>query len=258
MTTAIAPRRVAGTGVTGVAARAGLALGASGLLLLAAGPLGWRLGWLHYRVGLLTLLPWGGYLGVAAMAVSILALAASLARGHRRELVFAAFGLALGAVAAYFPWHWSNQQGIAPRVNDVTTDLDNPPSLAFAEPLRKAEEGNPVAYDAAQRAAVQQKSYPDIAPVMLGLPPAAAFERALAVATAKRWTIVAADRAAGIIDAYDKSFWFGFTDDIAIRVTAAETGSRIDMRSGARQGRSDFGVNAARVRGFLAALKAQP
>ena len=71
-------------------------------------------------------------------------------------------------------------------------------------------------------------------------------------------SIVKADPQAGVIDAYDKSFWFGFADDVAIRVTATDNGSRVDIRSGSRQGRGDFGVNAARVRGFLTALKTQP
>jgi uncharacterized protein (DUF1499 family) len=94
---------------------------------------------------------------------------------------------------------------------------------------------------------------------MLSVPPAQAFDKALAVAKAKGWTILHADKQAGIIEGYDKSLWFGFTDDVAIRVTAADPGdhsrSRVDIRSGSRQGRGDFGVNAARVRGFLAALK---
>src|SRR5438477_12256128 len=44
-------------------------------LLLAAGPLGWRAGWWHYRVGFFTLMPWAAYCGLAAMAVALAALA---------------------------------------------------------------------------------------------------------------------------------------------------------------------------------------
>jgi uncharacterized protein (DUF1499 family) len=69
------------------------------------------------------------------------------------------------------------------------------------------------------------------------------------------WTILAADPQAGRIEASQQSFWYGFTDDIVIRVAAAGSGSRIDIRSSARHGRSDFGVNAARVRRYLAALR---
>jgi len=69
------------------------------------------------------------------------------------------------------------------------------------------------------------------------------------------WTIVAADEAAGRIEASERSRWFGFTDDIIVRVTASGSGSRVDVRSSSRLGRSDFGVNAARVRAYLAELR---
>ena len=70
------------------------------------------------------------------------------------------------------------------------------------------------------------------------------------------WTIVAADDAAGRIEASDRSRWFGFTDDIVVRITPSGSGSRIDLRSSSRLGRSDFGVNAARIETYLAALRA--
>jgi uncharacterized protein (DUF1499 family) len=238
------------------AAVLGFALAIIALLLLAAGPIGWRAGWWHFRVGLLTLLPDAGYAGAAAAVISVLALiigARTIARGG---IVLAVLGLLIGGAAAYFPLHWNSERGVYPRLNDVTTDADNPPSLAFAEAMRQGEHGHPVAYGGAKVAEVQHKSYPDIKPAILDLPPAAAFKRALAAATAKGWTIVKADPATGSIDADDRSRWFGFTDDIAIRVSQAGEGSRVDIRSASRQGRSDFGVNAARVRGYLAALGA--
>jgi uncharacterized protein (DUF1499 family) len=67
---------------------------------------------------------------------------------------------------------------------------------------------------------------------------------------------VASDSTDGRIEASDRSFWFGFTDDIVIRIAASDTGSRVDVRSVSRVGRSDFGVNAARVRAYLAKLRA--
>ena len=236
---------------------AALLLAIAALIMLGLGPLGWRAGWWHYRLGLQTLMPDAAYVGLAAMAVALLALILAATRTiARRTAVFALIALLLGGVAAYFPWHWSNQRGVYVTLNDVTTDIDNPPSLAFAEQMRTAEHGNPVAYGGEKLAEVQKKAYPDIAPATLSVPPAQAFERALAVAKAKGWTILKTDPGDGIIDADEQSRWFGFTDDIAIRVTAAGGGSRVDIRSGARQGRGDFGVNANRVRGFLAALKA--
>lgn len=238
------------------AAVLGFVLAIVALLLLAAGPVGWRAGWWHFRVGLLTLMPDAGYVGSAAVVVSGLALIVGGRSIARTGLVLAVLGLLIGGAAAYFPLHWNSERGVYPRLNDVTTDVDNPPSLAFAEKMRQAEHGNPVAYGGAKVAEVQHKFYPDIKPAMLDLPPPAAFQQALAAAKAKGWTIVKADPAAGTIEADARSRWFGFTDDIAIRVTPAGEGSRVDIRSASRQGRGDFGVNAARVQGYLAALGA--
>jgi hypothetical protein len=69
------------------------------------------------------------------------------------------------------------------------------------------------------------------------------------------WTIVAADKAGGRIEASQRSRWMGFTDDIVVR-TPVSSGSRIDLRSSSRYGRSDFGVNADRIRAYLTALHA--
>jgi uncharacterized protein (DUF1499 family) len=91
---------------------------------------------------------------------------------------------------------------------------------------------------------------------MTTLPMRGAFSEALDVAKSMPgWTIVASDLDAGRIEATQQSRWFGFTDDIVIRVLGDETGSRIDMRSTSRQGRSDYGVNATRIRAYTGALR---
>jgi uncharacterized protein (DUF1499 family) len=258
MTIATAPRSTTGSGLTRLIGALGLVLAVAALLLLAAGPIGWRAGWWSFRLAFTTLMPYAFYAGVAAMAVSVLALVVALGSIRRRGVVLAACGLVIGGAAAYFPWHAGEMRGVYPPMHDITTDATNPPSFDFAAGMRAAEQGADVAYPGANAYAMQQKFYPGIEPAMLAMPPAQAFDRALAVVKTKGWTIVKADPQAGVIDAYDKSFWFGFADDVAIRVTATDNGSRVDIRSGSRQGRGDFGVNAARVRGFLTALKTQP
>jgi uncharacterized protein (DUF1499 family) len=258
MTIATAPRSTTGSGLTRLIGSFGLLLAVAALLLLAAGPVGWRAGWWSFRLAFTTLMPYAFYVGIAAVVISVLGLVVALGSIRRRGVMLAVCGLVIGGIAAYFPWHAGEMRGVYPPMHDITTDATNPPSFEFAAAMRAAEEGAGVAYPGADTYAMQQKYYPGIEPAILAMPPAQAFDRALAVVKAKGWTIVKTDPQAGIIDAYDKSFWFGFTDDFAIRVTAADNGSRVDIRSGSRQGRGDFGVNAARVRGFLAALKAQP
>ncbi len=237
--------------VTGLAAL--LAVVALGLL--AAGPLGWRMGWWHYSTGFQILLPWAANAGVAAAAVSALALVAALTGGRRGLLVLALASFVAGALAIYMPWEAGSRRGVHPRVNDISTDTANPPAFVAAVAARKADGGSDSKYNTAS-AAEQNKSYADIAPVTSLLAPDEAFKRAAAMVTAMpRWRVIASDAAARRIEASEASRWFGFTDDVVIRVSAEAVGSRIDVRSASRHGRGDFGVNAARVRAYLAALK---
>ena len=144
----------------------------------------------------------------------------------------------------------------APPIHDITTDTADPPVIIAALPARQAEHAAPAAYGGPATAAQQRAAYPDIAPVILPVASAKAFDLALATARGMpRWNITATDPAAGRIEASEASFWFGFVDDIVIRVAADGAGSRIDVRSLSRQGKGDLGVNAARVRAYIAALR---
>jgi len=96
----------------------------------------------------------------------------------------------------------------------------------------------------------------DIVPSVVYLPRAQAFARASLAAEAMGWEVVGRDAAAGTLEAVDATKWFGFRDDIAIRVTPSGEGqTRIDVRSKSRVGRSDLGTNADRIRAYLQRLK---
>jgi uncharacterized protein (DUF1499 family) len=140
-----------------------------------------------------------------------------------------------------------------PPIHDITTDTADPPRFVAVVPLRK-DALNPIEYGGPEIAAQQQRAYPDLHPVTLPDPPARAFEHALAAARAQGWEIVEAAPAEGRIEATDTTRWFGFKDDVVVRVRMAENGSRLDVRSLSRVGRSDLGKNAARIRAFLRAL----
>ena len=100
-------------------------------------------------------------------------------------------------------------------------------------------------------AAAQRRAYPDVQPLELAAPPAAVYDRALAAARDMGWELVKADPAAGRIEATATTVWFGFKDDVVVRVRASDAGSRLDVRSKSRVGLSDVGANARRVRAFL-------
>ena len=117
-----------------------LAIGA--VALLAAGPLGYRLNWWHYRVGFQDLMPWAAYVGIAAVAAAVLTIVSSLLTGIRILLKAAALALIAGAIATYMPWQANNMRGIYPSINDITTDMADPPRFVAALPLRKADGGS--------------------------------------------------------------------------------------------------------------------
>jgi uncharacterized protein (DUF1499 family) len=234
----------------------GFGLAIVALVLLVLGPLGWRAGWWHYRFAFAWLMTYSAYVAIAAAIMSLFALALGWPQLGRSGLIVAALGLVLGAVLTYIPWQYNHTVRTVPRIHDITTDTDNPPDYMAILPLRTAEKANSVTYGGPELARLQHAAYPDVVPLIVALPPQEAFRHAHDTAKAMSgWTIVAADPAAGRIEASQASQWFRFVDDIVIRVAAAEAGSRIDMRSVSRQGRSDFGVNAHRIRSYMAALK---
>jgi uncharacterized protein (DUF1499 family) len=219
---------------------------------MIAGP-GSDTGWWHFRTGF-TILRWAVYTAAAAGAVALIGvLLALVARSMRTALAgVAGVVIALGLIA--HTWDLQRTASQVPRIHDITTDTDNPP--AFVALLAVREKAPNGAKYGGERVAREQKSaYPDIAPAVLEDPPPAAFKRALAAARAMGWEIIAEVPAEGRIEATATTRWFRFKDDVVIRVSAHGAGSRVDIRSMSRIGRSDLGANAARVRAYLARLK---
>ena len=68
------------------------------------------------------------------------------------------------------------------------------------------------------------------------------------------WEIVSVSENEGRIEATATTFWFGFKDDVVIRVREDSGGTRIDLRSVSRVGGGDLGANAARIRAFIDAI----
>src|SRR5215468_3391530 len=108
----------------------GAALAVVGAVLLALGPIGWRAGWWHFRFALLTLMPWAAYFGIAALAVSALALLFGRSRIEWRGIVLAIPAFIAGLLIAYIPWYYDRIRQTVPPIHDITTDPGNPPAFA--------------------------------------------------------------------------------------------------------------------------------
>jgi uncharacterized protein (DUF1499 family) len=237
-----------------LAANAGFGIAfVSAIASLLAG-LGTRWGWWDYRTGF-SILRFAVWAGLGAAVVSLYALAVALRHHSRRAIVFGVHGLIIGALVFGVPWYLVNEGRKLPPIHDITTDTSDPPVFVAVLPLRK-EAPNTAQYAGAELAEQQKKGYPDLAPALLPAPPREVFDRALEIAKRSGWEIVAAVPEQNRIEATATTDWFGFKDDIVIRIKPANTGSRVDVRSVSRVGRSDLGANARRIRDFLQQLNA--
>jgi len=233
---------------------AGLVLVVAGALMAAVGGLGHRWGWWHFTTGF-DLLRWGFFASIAGLAASLVVLAGA-AWQKRRNLALAALpAIVLGAAVIAVPLEQWRRAADAPPIHDISTDLEDPPEFVALRPAREAAP-NAVDHPGSDVARQQRAAYPDLAPVRLEAAPGAVIAAAAEVAREMGWEVVNVDRAAGRLEAVDRTFWFGFSDDIVIRAReAGDGGTLLDVRSASRVGLGDVGTNARRIRDFLGRLE---
>jgi len=239
------------------AAAPGFFLSAVAITAAMGAGAGVRLDLWEFRQGF-AILRWAAYAGIAGTALSLAGAFLGRPGKGRRGFPLALAGIALGGIAFGVPGNWYRIAKEVPMIHDISTDTENPP--AFVSVLaRRKDAPNPATYGGPEVAAKQRAAYPDIRPIDSGLPPAKAFERALSAARRMRWDVVDESRAEGRIEATATTPWFGFKDDVVIRIApSAGGGSRVDIRSVSRVGRSDLGTNARRIRDFLKTFHGLP
>jgi uncharacterized protein (DUF1499 family) len=219
--------------------RIALALAVLAAVLLVVSGLGVRAGLWPFRVGF-GMFAGAMVAGLAAAGTAGVALAVPRLRSGSLSVLV--FGFLLGLASAAVPLEHVRRVKTLPYINDVTTDPENPPQFSPPKPYE------------AHFPELQRIGYPELRPLELAVPPAQAFARARAAAQALGWEIAGMDERAGRIEAVATTRWFGFKDDVVVRIIAAGSGSRIDVRSKSRLGRSDLGANARRIQDFLTAV----
>ena len=227
-------------------------IGIIGLVLALVGAGGASLGVLPPLAGFTLFGPAGLLLGLAALVLGVIGLLRTGPASGRAGRAQAIRGIALGALLLGTIALLAAPGSGVPRINDITTDLANPPRFEVAS----RELGTELTYPGESFAAQQRATYPKVAPVVIEAPPAQALERVKAAARGLGLEIVHEDAAAGMVEARATSRIFRFVDDVAIRVRPTGQGSLIDLRSRSRDGRGDFGVNAKRIEALAAAIRA--
>ena len=229
-------------------------VGVAALAALCAAAWGYREGHWDVMTALLKISQYAAWGGIAAVVLGLVGIGATLSGGARGRILSIIGLLAGGGAAGFFGYqYWGVITN--PFIHDISTDLEDPPAFQALLAVR-AEDGasNPPEHPGAEAALQQRAGYPEIAPLRAAANPAEAFAKALSIAEEAGWEIVSADRNAFRIEAVAVSRFYGFKDDIVIRVSPRANGSLVDMRSKSRVGRSDVGVNAARIAAFMAKL----
>jgi hypothetical protein len=211
---------------------------------------------------------WGFRLLLAGLVIGVVAAglitAHALLARRRHGSWISALAVMLVAVAG-IGWtiHLDRLQSAMPAILDISTDFIDPPhfSAAFASRHSSADASlvyaDKTAADGQALPELQTRYYPQITSLHLDEPVELAFDRALEIARDDGWRIGTAARQAGMFEAGAESFWFGFRDDMVVRIRPdAAGGSVVDVRSLARQPAHDMGRNARRVAVFLEALAA--
>ncbi|MBK5959846.1 hypothetical protein CCR97_16785 [Rhodoplanes elegans] len=186
---------------------------------------------------------------VAFVAFGVIWQSGARGFGHAVTAVF------LGAALIAYPSYLGYKASKLPMIADITTDALDPPRFEAIARLR-TRQANPVLYAGLYTAEQQRAAWPDIEPLMVNVPPEAAYEATMALVTKRKWRVVnarspQAGRRDGFIEAVALTPIMAFREDVAIRIRAVGPGSRIDMRSASRYGRIDFGDNASRIRSLL-------
>src|SRR5262245_18789723 len=244
-----APQRTRGAGWLTVGA---LVVATAGLVKLGSAVLGYRLGWWNIATAF-AILQFSVYVAVVSVILGLVAVVLSVRARWWTSVAGAALAVIVGAGLGAIPVAMKLASQPVPMIHDITTDREQPPEFVSLHAVRE-QAPNRAAYGGPAVAAQQRSAYPDLAPLLLPVPPARAFAAAESTARALGWAIAATDAREGRLEATATTRWFGFKDDVVVRVVPALNGSRVDVRSASRVGMSDLGVNAKRVRAFLSAL----
>ncbi|MBB4210846.1 uncharacterized protein DUF1499 [Rhodothalassium salexigens DSM 2132] len=242
-----------------ITAAALLAAALAALAAVLPGPL-YRAEWLSLTTAFGSL-RFAAFAGLAAAGLAGLGALTLLIRSGRARMAAAllvAGGAGLATVQQIDALR--DRAGRHP-LHDVTSDMADPPRFRTLSPRAYEPDSRAAraAYPDPAWARAHSFLYADIEPVTLSTAPDDALARVRRAADAMGWQIAASqsDATGAHLEATATTGWFGFTDQIAIRITPRDGGSRVDMRSVSRLGVSDLGQNAARLRRFQDRLTAR-
>lgn len=234
-------------------------------VFMAISALGARFGLWNWWYAFGTLVRnYGTKLMFATLAVAAVAVVLSLVfkPRNRKGLILSIFALSVPLIGMAHGKNVQKTAGSLPFIHDITTDTQDVPTFSSVIIGQRGEGSNTLDYIGKIEknskklvSVLQVESYPDIRTIVLSDAPEAAFTRVLVTAKSMGWKVASQSEATGIVEATATTFWFGFKDDVVMRIRPSEGGgSLVDVRSISRVGGSDIGANANRIRKFRSKL----
>ena len=226
-----------------------------GAVLLLMGGLGTRLGMWSYNGGF-TVASGGILLASAGFFLGVIGYVVALRKGLSTERSSILIALVICTILLVQVGMQMNALASVPAIHNISTDTQDPPAFDALVAVRVAEGANPLVYDANVLAEPQRQAYPWVQTLELPTNPGILLNEAVSVLEDMGLAVVNVSAEQGIIEATATTFWFGFKDDVVIRVReSAVGGSVIDVRSVSRSGQSDLGANAKRIGTILQGLR---
>ena len=240
-----------------------LALALIAAFIGLAGPVGAGWGLWDWKSGLGSL-RYSFYLAVFALVLGLFVGWLNKKRGIKATKSFRIMGMVVALGYAGWMLSWVYTARSVPAIHDVSTDLADPPQFRMLALRTDNLDDVPGADDPEMRGlnpqqrweSLHRNAYGDVRTVRISEPVVDVVAKAERLAKARDWDIAIADPIEGRVEATATTALFRFKDDVVLRVRPSEDGkgSVVDMRSVSRVGVSDLGVNAKRVRAFLADL----
>ena len=226
------------------------------LVLLLLAVCGYRYNYFTVGYSLFFLTKYAVYVSVIALALSLISIGYSFKLYKKFiNLVLGIFTLALNLTIISFFYYQILYLRSNPMINDISTDFHD--LLEFkvykAHDLPKDED-----YFIQKYGGFKVPNY-DIAPLLLSNgSKELVFNKSLLILKNMGLEITYENLEEGSIEAVEKSFWYGFKDDIIIRIEELISSNiLINVRSASRVGRSDFGKNSERIKSYFILLKSE-
>ena len=219
------------------------------LFLLALGVIGFRYNFFNIAFSLSVLTKYGIYSAFATTILSLISFGFYLKKQNKSALVFSSFVsfLISAFIVVLFYGYFISLKSL-PFMNDISTDHDE--IINFKVSKHSLPKNNSKLL---QLYSGFNKPYSDLKSLYIEKGNIEeVFNKSINVLELMNLNITYKNMEEGIIEATDVSLWYGFKDDLIVRIEKLISDDiKLDVRSASRVGKSDFRKNYERIKECL-------